>query len=49
MPDWYVHSDNTSGKNNIIGAITSYLKNVEGRDMSDFRYFHSGIVNSQPI
>lgn len=49
MPDWYVHSDNTSGKNNIIGAITSYLKNVEGRDMSDFRYFHSGIVNNQPI
>ncbi len=49
MPDWYVHSDNTSGKNNIIGAITSYLKNVEGRDMSDFRYFHSGIVNNKAI
>lgn len=49
FPDWYVHSDNTSGKNNIIGAITSYMKNIEGRDMSDFRYFHSGIINNKPI
>lgn len=47
FPDWYAHTDNTSGRQNIIGAITSYLKNVEGKNLSDFRYYHNGIVNNK--
>ena len=49
FPDWYAHTDNTSGRQNIIGAITSYLKNVEGKNLSDFRYYHNGIVNNKFI
>jgi hypothetical protein len=46
IPDWYVHSDNTSGKKNIIGVILNYLKNIEGFDISNFRYYHNGIINN---
>lgn len=49
FPDWYVHSDNTSGKSNIIGAILSYLKNVESVDISSFKYFNNGMINHKPI
>lgn len=49
FPSWYVHSDNTSGKNNIIGSITNYLKVVEGKDLSNFRYYNNGILNNQPV
>lgn len=49
FPSWYVHSDNTSGKSNIISAITNYLKVVEGKDISNFRYYNSGIVNNKPV
>lgn len=49
FPDWYVHSDNTSGKANIIGTILSYLRNVEKKNFEDFRYFHNGIINNKPI
>lgn len=49
FPSWYVHSDNTSGKNNIICAITNYLKVVEGKDLSNFRYYNNGILNNQPV
>jgi hypothetical protein len=49
MPNWYVHTDNVSGRSNIIGAISNYLKIVEGKDMSNFRYYHNGIVNNQMI
>ena len=45
FPNWYAHTDNTSGKGNIIGAILNYLKVVEGIDVSKFRYYHNGIVN----
>jgi len=45
LPDWYVHTDNTSGRQNIIGAINGYLKVIEGKDLNDFRYYHNGIVN----
>jgi hypothetical protein len=47
FPDWYAHTDNTSGRQNIIGAINGYLKNIEGKDLSDFRYYHNGIVNGK--
>ena len=49
FPSWYAHTDNTSGRYNIIGSITSYLKNVEGYDLSDFRYFHNGILNGVAV
>ena len=49
FPNWYVHSDNTSGKRNIISAITNYLKVVENRDISNFRYYNSGMYNNNPI
>lgn len=45
FPDWYVHTDNTSGRQNIISAINGYLKVIEGKDLNDFRYYHNGIVN----
>jgi hypothetical protein len=45
FPSWYVHSDNTSGKSNIIGSILNYLRVIEGIDTSKFRYFHNGIIN----
>jgi hypothetical protein len=49
FPSWYVHSDNTSGKKNIISAILNYLKVVEGLDVSKFRYFHNGILNGMAV
>jgi hypothetical protein len=49
FPSWYAHTDNTSGRYNIIGSIKGYLKNVEGYDMSDFRYFHNGILNGLAV
>ena len=49
FPNWYVHSDNTSGKSNIIGSILNYLKVVEGLDTSRFRYYHNGIINGLAI
>ena len=45
FPNWYVHTDNTSGRVNIIGAALNYLKAIEGFDTSDFRYYHKGIIN----
>lgn len=49
LPNWFVHSDNTSGKQNIIGTLISYLNKIEGVDTSDFRYFHNGFINNRPI
>lgn len=47
FPDWYVHSDNTSGRENIIGLILNYLRKIDGVDTSDYRYFHRGRVNGK--
>jgi len=49
FPNWFVHSDNTAGKNNIIGVIINYLNKVEGIDTSKFRYHHSGIINGLAV
>ena len=49
FPDWYAHTDNTSGKRNIIGAILNYINKVEGKDITNFRYYHNGIVNNKPV
>lgn len=45
FPNWYAHTDNTNGRQNIIGAVLNYLNKVEGVDTSKFRYFHKGIIN----
>lgn len=47
FPNWYVHTDNTNGRGNIIGAITNYLKVIEDYDLDNFRYYHSGIINNK--
>ena len=47
--NWYVHSDNTNGRQNIIGAITNYLDKVEGITYPDFRVYHKGVVNGQAL
>jgi len=49
FPSWYVHSDNTSGKSNIIGVILNYLRVIEGFDTSKFRYYNNGILNGKLI
>jgi len=47
FPDWYVHTDNTCGRQNIIGLILSYMKKVDGVDISGYKYFHKGFVNDK--
>jgi hypothetical protein len=47
LPDWYVHSDNTSGRENIIKLALNYMKNVDDKDISGFRYFHRGYYNGK--
>lgn len=49
FPNWFVHSDNTSGKSNIISVIINYLNKVEGVDTSKFRYHHNGIINGLAV
>ena len=49
FPDWYAHTDNTSGKRNIIGAILNFLNKVEGKNITNFRYYNNGIVNNKPV
>jgi len=49
FPSWYVHSDNTAGKKNIISSIINYLKVVEGINTLNFKYFHNGILNGIPV
>jgi hypothetical protein len=49
FPDWYVHSDNTSGRQNIIGLILNYMKSIDGVDTSGYKYFHRGFVNGKFI
>lgn len=49
FPDWYAHTDNTSGKRNIIGAVLNFLDKVEGKNITNFRYYNNGIVNNSPV
>ena len=49
FPDWYVHTDNTCGRENIVGLILNYIENVDEVDISDYRYFHRGYVNGKFI
>jgi len=49
FPDWYVHSDNTSGRENIISMVVNYMKNVENYDTSNIMYYHRGVVDNLPV
>jgi hypothetical protein len=49
FPDWYAHTDNTSGKRNIIGAVLNFVNKVEGKSITNFRYYNNGIVNNKPV
>jgi hypothetical protein len=49
FPDWYVHSDNSAGRENIIGLILNYMKSIDGVDTSGYKYFHRGFVNGKFI
>ena len=49
FPDWYAHTDNTSGKRNIIGAVLNFVNKVEGKNITNFRYYNNGIVNNSPV
>lgn len=49
FPNWYAHTDNNSGRDNIIGAILNYIDKVENKDINNFRYFHRGIINNQIV
>jgi hypothetical protein len=49
FPSWYVHSDNTSGRNNIISVILNYLRVIENLDVSKFRYYNKGIYKGKFI
>lgn len=49
FPNWYAHTDNTSGRQNIRGTILNYLDKVENVDISNVRYFNNGILNGVAI
>jgi hypothetical protein len=49
FPDWYAHTDNTSGKRNIIGEVLNFVNKVEGKNITNFRYYNNGIVNNKPV
>jgi hypothetical protein len=49
LPNWYVHSDNTIGRDNIIKLALGYMKNIEKIDISSFRYYNKGFVNGRFI
>jgi hypothetical protein len=49
FPNWYAHTDNTSGRQNIRGTILNYLDKVENVDISNVRYFHNGILNGVAV
>ena len=46
FPDWYAHTDNSVGRENIIGRITNYLKVVEKKNMTGWCYWHRGILKT---
>lgn len=48
LPDWFVHTQNVSGRPNIISNILSYLKHIENKDYK-FKYYNNGIVNNKVI
>lgn len=49
LPDWYLHTDNTCGRENMTSIILNYLKVIEGLDVSSFKYYHKGMIKRLPI
>jgi hypothetical protein len=49
LPDWYVHSDNTSGRENIISKFINYMKVVDKVDISGFNKNHRGYMKGKFI
>lgn len=47
LPNWYIHSDNIIGSNNIKSLIINYLKLIENVDVSTILYFHKGRINNK--
>ncbi|MCK9476902.1 MAG: hypothetical protein M0R46_13325 [Candidatus Muirbacterium halophilum] len=47
LPNWYIHSDNIIGSNNIKSLIINYLKLIEKVDVSSVLYFHKGRINNK--
>ena len=49
LPNWYVHSDNTSGRENIIVKLINYMKIVEDRDVSKYSGYQRGYIGGEFI
>ncbi len=47
VPDWYVHSDNTVGRNNIISLVLSYMSSCENLIIENSRPYHKGFVKGK--
>lgn len=46
FPDWYIHSDNSVGRENMIKTILNFLNKIENKDISCFRYYDRGLINN---
>jgi hypothetical protein len=44
FPNWYVHTNNSWGRKNIINDILNYLKHFEDKKYN-WIYYNSGIIN----
>jgi hypothetical protein len=45
FPSWFVHTQNTEGRKNIISKILTYLKVIEEK-IPNFKYHSSGIIDN---
>ncbi len=45
FPSWFVHTQNTEGRKNIISKILTYLKVIEDKN-PDLKYHSSGIIDN---
>lgn len=48
FPNWYVHTKNTSGRENIISSILNYMKHIENKEL-DYKYYNNGFINNKTI
>ena len=48
FPNWFVHTQNIIGKQNIISSIMTYLKNFEGLKFV-LKYHSSGIIENNIV
>ena len=45
FPDWFAHTDNNVGRENIIGRITNFMKVIDKKDISGWKYWNRGVLN----